>query len=116
MKKIWGSLPFRLLVAVAVGILAGQIANEGFMNIVVTIKYVLGQVITFCVPLIVIGFIAPSITRLGSVQDSGRGCHYSLHLFCAGCFDVNGSRIRPDTTFINCIGGGWFKGAAWNCV
>ncbi len=66
MKKIWGSLPFRLLVAVAVGILAGQIANEGFMNIVVTIKYVLGQVITFCVPLIVIGFIAPSITRLGS--------------------------------------------------
>lgn len=35
------------------------------MNIVVTLKQVIGQVITFCVPLIVIGFIAPSITRLG---------------------------------------------------
>ena len=35
------------------------------MNVVVTIKRVLGQIITFCVPLIVIGFIAPSITKLG---------------------------------------------------
>lgn len=31
-----------------------------------TIKYILNQVIVFCVPLIIIGFIAPSITRLGN--------------------------------------------------
>ncbi len=31
----------------------------------VTLQYIMGQLITFCVPLIVIGFIAPSITRLG---------------------------------------------------
>ena len=31
-----------------------------------TLKYIMGQLITFCVPLIVIGFIAPSITKLGS--------------------------------------------------
>ena len=36
------------------------------MNIVVTVKYVLGQLINFCVPLIIIGFIAPSITKLGN--------------------------------------------------
>ena len=36
------------------------------MNIVVTVKYILGQLINFCVPLIVIGFIAPSITKLGN--------------------------------------------------
>lgn len=36
------------------------------MNIVVTVKYILGQLITFCVPLIIIGFIAPSITKLGN--------------------------------------------------
>ena len=35
------------------------------LNIVVTVKYILGQIITFCVPLIVLGFIAPSITKLG---------------------------------------------------
>ena len=35
------------------------------MKIVVTLQYIMGQLITFCVPLIVIGFIAPSITKLG---------------------------------------------------
>lgn len=70
MKKILQSLPFRLLAGVIVGILAGLAAGETgvfepFMNVVVTLKQIIGQVITFCVPLIVIGFIAPSITRLG---------------------------------------------------
>ena len=66
MKKLFNNLPFRLLLGVVAGILIGQIANEGFMNIVVTVKYILGQLITFCVPLIIIGFIAPSITKLGN--------------------------------------------------
>ena len=65
MWKIVKSLPFKLLLGVIVGILLGLVANEAVMNVVVTIKQVLGQIITFCVPLIVIGFIAPSITKLG---------------------------------------------------
>lgn len=65
MKKLLNSLPFRLLAGVIIGILVGLVANETFMNIVVTAKLLLGELITFCVPLIVIGFIAPSITRLG---------------------------------------------------
>ena len=65
MKKIAQSLPVRLLAGVIIGIAIGLISNESFMNIIVTVKHLLGQVITFCVPLIVIGFIAPSITRLG---------------------------------------------------
>lgn len=75
MKKtsFFDSLPFKLLVAVILGIIAGLILNRystngismAVLNITVTIKYILGQVITFCVPLIVLGFIAPSITRLG---------------------------------------------------
>lgn len=66
MKKITGSLPFKLVLGVVIGILVGQIANEGVMNVVVTIKYILNQMIVFCVPLIIIGFIAPSITKLGN--------------------------------------------------
>lgn len=73
MKKVSGSLPFRLLMGVAIGILAGQSgavigenAALALMNAVVTVKYILNQLILFCVPLIIIGFIAPSITRLGS--------------------------------------------------
>lgn len=70
MKKILTSLPVKLLIGVVVGIVVGLIANEGFMHIIVTAKYILGQIITFCVPLIIIGFIAPSITKLG--QDASR--------------------------------------------
>lgn len=66
MKRICKSLPFRLVLGVLVGILIGQVANVAVMNVVVTIKYVLGQIITFTVPLIIIGFIAPSITKLGN--------------------------------------------------
>ena len=64
MKKIVKSLPFKLLVGVIVGMVLGLLANEAVMNVVVTVKQLLGEVINFCVPLIVIGFIAPSITRL----------------------------------------------------
>ena len=66
MKKFFTSLPFILLMGVVAGILFGLVSNEAVMNVVVTVKHVLSQVIMFCVPLIIIGFIAPSITKLGS--------------------------------------------------
>ena len=65
MKKFFSSLPIRLLIGVILGILVGLVANEQVMNVVVSVKYVLNQLILFCVPLIIIGFIAPSITKLG---------------------------------------------------
>ena len=65
MKKILKSLPFQLLLGVIIGIVLGLISNEAVMNVIVTIKFVLGELINFCVPLIVIGFIAPSIKKLG---------------------------------------------------
>ena len=76
MKKnsFFKSLPFKLLVGVVLGLVIGLILNSaetsgfitGVLNVVVTLKYILGQVINFCVPLIIIGFIAPSITKLGN--------------------------------------------------
>lgn len=68
------SLPFRLLVALAAGIGIGLLLNSmdgsalatALLNIIVTVKFIAGQFISFCVPLIIIGFIAPSITRLGN--------------------------------------------------
>lgn len=65
MKKILKSLPFQLLLGVVIGIMLGLVSNEAVMNVIVTVKFVLGELINFCVPLIVIGFIAPSITKLG---------------------------------------------------
>lgn len=71
MKKVLTSLPARLLMAIVIGIVLGLlIPNDKWgpnvMQIVVTLTYIMGQVITFCVPLIIIGFIAPSITKLGN--------------------------------------------------
>ena len=66
MKKLLNNLPFRLLLGILVGILLGQFFPESAMKVVVTLQYIMGQLITFCVPLIIIGFIAPSITKLGS--------------------------------------------------
>ena len=87
MKKIFTSLPFKLLVGVVLGIIAGQLAglesaeNAGgaVMNVVVTVRFILSELINFCVPLIVIGFIAPSITRLGKNASRMLG----VALFCA---------------------------------
>lgn len=87
MKKVFTSLPFKLLVGVVLGIIAGQLAGMEFMkaagdalmNVVVTVRFILSELINFCVPLIVIGFIAPSITRLGKSASRMLG----VALFCA---------------------------------
>ena len=64
MKSIAQSLPARLLFGVVAGVLVGLVANETVMQVILTAKNLMGSLISFCVPLIVIGFIAPSITRL----------------------------------------------------
>ena len=76
MKKesFTSSLPFKLLCALAVGIgvglalsaMDGTAIASALLNIIVTVKFITSQFINFCVPLIIIGFIAPSITRLGN--------------------------------------------------
>ena len=65
MKKLFDNLPFRLLLGIIIGVILGQVFPESIMKVVVTLQYIMGQLITFCVPLIIIGFIAPSITKLG---------------------------------------------------
>ena len=50
MKKIITSLPVRLLIGVILGIAVGLAANEPVMLVVVSIRYVLNQLILFCVP------------------------------------------------------------------
>lgn len=63
--SILGSLPARLLLGVLLGMGVGISVGENIMQIILTVKSLLGNLIMFCVPLIIIGFIAPSITRLG---------------------------------------------------
>ncbi|PUU94488.1 dicarboxylate/amino acid:cation symporter [Halanaerobium sp.] len=63
-KKLTDHLVFRLVIAVFTGVLLGIFVNQELMQIISTIKYILGELIFYSVPLVIIGFISPSITRL----------------------------------------------------
>ena len=68
-KRIMASFPIRILAVSIPGLLAGLFLNatrtmgltSGALNLVVTARYVLSQIITFLAPLIIIGLVASSI-------------------------------------------------------
>lgn len=66
MKKFFKSTIVQLLIAVILGIVVGLFIEGGALNVVVSLKHLAGQIIFFLVPLIIIGFIAPSIAHLSS--------------------------------------------------
>lgn len=68
-KKGIGLLP-RLILAIAVGILIGAYAPEVFIRTVVTLSSIFGNFLSFVIPLIIIGFVAPGIGDLG--QGAGK--------------------------------------------
>lgn len=61
-----------MIVGIALGLFSANLyigetdVGSMIMQVVLTVKSLLGSLINFCVPLIIIGFIAPSITRLRS--------------------------------------------------
>ncbi|SFW26265.1 MULTISPECIES: dicarboxylate/amino acid:cation symporter [Desulfovibrio] len=59
------ALVLKLLAGLVVGALLGFVANESVMNVVVSVRHILGQIIFFLVPLVIVGFITPAIIRLG---------------------------------------------------
>ena len=109
MKKLWGSLPFRLLLGVVLGILLGQVAGVSVMNVVVTVKYVIGQLINFCVPLIIIGFIAPSIAKMGANASRILGvailCAYVSSILAALLSMGAGYAIIPHLSIVSAADG-----------
>ncbi len=68
-ERIFSNTIVILVLAVIVGILTGLFIPENGMKSVLVVKQVSGQVIFFLVPLIILGFVAPSIASLkGSVS------------------------------------------------
>lgn len=66
MKNFFKNTIVQLLIAVALGIVAGMFIEGAALGVIVSIKHLAGQVIFFLVPLIILGFIAPSIAHLSS--------------------------------------------------
>lgn len=66
LKKILSNMIVRLILAVVVGLLVGLVVNEPGLKAIMVVKQISGQIIFFLVPLIILGFVAPSIARLKS--------------------------------------------------
>lgn len=59
------SLLIKLLSGLVIGALLGFVVNEPVMIVVRSISHILGQIIFYLVPLVIVGFITPAIVRLG---------------------------------------------------
>lgn len=78
-KNFFESLIFKLILGIILGILIGNISNEGFIVILNTVKAILGQLIFYAVPIIILGFITPAIVSLS--EDAGKVLSITL-LIC----------------------------------
>lgn len=81
--KIISNTTFRLLLSVIIGVLIGVFANETVISVILPIKHVLGQIIFFLIPLLIFGFITPSITKLK--RNASKLLSVSLILAYASC-------------------------------
>lgn len=57
-------LILKLLLGVIVGLFIGTNCNEKSIQVFMSLKHILGQIIFYSVPLIIVGFITPAITGL----------------------------------------------------
>ena len=66
MKKnsFFNSLVFKLILGIIIGIFVGRISKESAIIVINTIKRVMGDLIGYIVPLIILGFITPAIVSL----------------------------------------------------
>lgn len=60
-----GLLP-RLVVAIILGILIGSFLPEPVVRVLVTFNSIFGNFLSFVIPLIIVGFVAPGIAELGA--------------------------------------------------
>ncbi len=97
-KSEW-TLIIKLLIGIGSGVLVGLIANESVMSVVVSAKYILGQLVFYTVPLVIIAFIAPAITKLklnaNKMLGAGIGIAYLSAVGAATFAYVVGGIIIP---------------------
>ena len=62
MKKL--NLLTRLLLAIALGVFLGKVADATTIKVLATFNSLFGDFLKFCVPLILLGFVTPGIANL----------------------------------------------------
>ncbi len=64
MSKLFNSTILRLIIGVIIGLIAGPYLGQVPLQILLSVRHILGQIILFLVPLIILGFVISSITKL----------------------------------------------------
>ena len=91
LKKLVNNTIVRLLAGVVIGLLIGPYLNDIALQVILSTKHLLGQLILFLVPLIILGFIVSSIAKLD--QKSSVIIGFSLAI-----------------AYLSSIGAGFFSG------
>lgn len=109
MSKLKNNMVVKLLIAIIIGIVLGSIVGEGIIQILSTVKYIAGQFIFFCVPLVIVGTIASSITNLKSNASKMLGAAviiaYLSSVGAALMSMVAGYAIIPHLNIPDTVGG-----------
>ena len=109
MAKIKDSLIVKLILGVVVGLIVGLYCNETVIGVVQSIKFILGQLINFTVPLIILGFIAPAITKMKSNASKMLGVMlllaYTSSVGAAFFSMIAGYSIIPKLNIISTVEG-----------
>ncbi len=109
-KSFLNSLLFKLVIAIAIGIFLGNIANEGAIQVISTIKNILSNLINYIVPIIILAFITPAIVSLN--ESAGKVLSLTL-IICylssvgAALFSfIAGTAIIPHLNIVSATEGG----------
>ncbi|MEC4041705.1 dicarboxylate/amino acid:cation symporter [Myroides odoratimimus] len=68
MKKFFSNTIVKLLLGVIVGLVIGPYLTDSLLQIILSTRHILGQIILFLVPLIILGFVVSSIAKLDKGQ------------------------------------------------
>lgn len=109
MSKVKDTLILKLILGVIIGMLVGLFSNETVIGVLQSVKFILGQLINFTVPLIILGFIAPAITKMKSNASKMLGTMLFLAYISsvgAALFSmVAGFAIIPKLNIVSTIDG-----------
>lgn len=112
MKKnsFFNSLVFKLILGIIIGILVGSIANEPTIVVIDSVKRVIGDLIGYIVPLIILGFITPAIVSLkesaGKVLSVTLAICYISSIGAATMSFLAGKAIIPNLNIASNVGAG----------
>ncbi len=82
--KLLKSLPGRIAIAIAAGIAIGCVAPQWLAGGAATFNGLMGQMLGFMIPLIIVGFVAPAIAEVG--RSAGRMLAVTAALAYAATF------------------------------